>query len=291
MPEHSDIYLLLYRLQGKYSEIQVNKLTAPIVAKTLTKGMIIGDSLDVPFVGFIKCQSIEHEIGLSKTQHELKWSEGQRYDNSEARQQGVSALDEAIRRRGHLGPIDNVMRRAMSRGAQGQRIEAAYQKLVKEQRNAFINTHLPEHGEFTFTKGLDRATPQLAFGCCAQEQFPLALFLFRRKAGFGVGAVKFPYLVCALRKVRISAWKMVEGENEAVTLRYADISWASLGTIADTNTPVPIPSARTFDMEALAGGENYSSSWAYGIQFLAIALCAVTGGVIKAASNTSGSYS
>lgn len=291
MPEHSDIYLLLYRQQGTYKEVQVNKLTAPVVAKTLTKGMIIGDSLDAPFVGFIKCLGIEHNIGLSAKQHELEWDEAHLHSGANLRELGRRALDDTLVRAGYdRAAITEQDRRHLFNTRRGQQIDAAYHKAVKQQRNAFINTHLPEHGEFQFVKMIDRATPQLAFGCCAQERFPLALFLYRKKIGTGIGGIRVPHLVVALRKVRISAWKITGEETEEVTLRYGDVSWASLGQIADTDVPVPIPSARTFDAEALQGGENYSSSWAYGIQFLAVALCAITGGVIKGVTSTSGSY-
>lgn len=289
MPEHSDIYLLLYRMQGSYKEVTVNKLTAPVVAKTLTKGMIIGDSLDVPFVGFIKCLGIEHNIGLSAKNHELEWDDSQLFDEDQSKHVLDEAIDNQLRRRGVANPTATLRNMFLSNQA-GQRIQAEYHKMVKQQRNAFINTHLPEHGEFEFTKMIDRATPQLAFGCCAQERFPLALFLYRKKVGTGLGGIRVPHLVVALRKVRISAWKITGEETEIVTLRYGDISWASLGQVADSDVPIPIPSARTFDQEALQGGENYSSSWAYGIQFLASALCALAGGAFKGAKSTAGSY-
>jgi len=185
----------------------------------------------------------------------------------------------------HAAALNSYKRRAKS-------IDEAYHKAVEDQRNAFINTHLPKHGEFSFTKMMDRATPQLAFGCSAQERFPVALFFYRRKVGVGLGAIRVPHLVIGLRKVRISAWKMNgEAETETITLRYGDVAWGALGQIADSDMPIPIPTARMFDVEAGAGGETYGKSWAYGVQAIGAAMALVAGGAMKGLSSGAGSYS
>ncbi len=299
MSEHSDIYLLLYRQSGTYKMISANKLTAAMVLATLTKGMIIGDSADAPFMGFIKCTNIDHEIGLGSSQKELDYDDSHLLPDDHLQSARRDALINSTRQT-YLG-LDMAARGAQVGQAELDRlaqvhntkkaaINKAYHKAVQEQRHAFINTHLPKHDEFTFTKMVDRATPQLAFGCSAQERFPCALFFLRKKVGFGLGGIRIPHLVIGLRKVRISKWKMGE-EKETVSLRYGDIAWAALGQVADSDIPVPIPTARLFSTEENAGGENFSSGWAYGMQAIAAAATLIAGGVVKGISASNGTYS
>lgn len=294
MPEHSDIYLLLYRQTGSYKQITANKFTAPVVLKTLTKGMIIGDSADAPYLGFVKVLGVEHSIGFASGQDELHWHDAQMFDSSKY----DTRRDELLNK---IGPKPVTVRgrpvapyRLNRWNERRKRTMDAYEKTIENQRNAFLNTHLPKHGEFTFTKMLDRATPQIAFGCSAQERFPVALFFYRRKIGLGLGAIRTPHFVIGLRKVRISAWHMSgDGESESVTLAYGDIAWAALGSIADSNMPLPIPTARMWDREANAGGETYSSSWAYGVEAIGLAMALIAGAAVKGieAASGNGNYS
>jgi type VI protein secretion system component Hcp len=295
MSEHSDIYLLLYRQSGTYKMISANKLTAAMVLATLTKGMIIGDSMDAPFMGFIKCTNIDHEIGLGSSQKELEYGDSHLLPDDHlqsARKQAITRSNYDRYKAAHDDPANQAQQAQIQTAYDKVRksIDKAYHKAVEEQRHAFINTHLPKHDEFTFTKMVDRSTPQLAFGCSAQERFPCALFFLRKKVGFGLGGIRIPHLVIGLRKVRISKWKMGE-EKETVSLRYGDIAWAALGQVADSDIPMPIPTARLFSTEENAGGENFSSGWAYGMQAIAAAATLIAGGVVKGISASNGSYS
>lgn len=300
MAEHSDIYLLLYRETGAYQMVSGNKLTIPLLVPKLLKGMIMGDSLDAPFVGFIKVNGVEHGIGLGKDQKELEWGDKNKIPDDDlvarrTRELYQSLDDDYGRQVRPLLQMRGVRaERQRLRGLRNQRrqdIAAAHHAAVREQRHAFINSHLPKHEELTFTKMIDRATPQLAFGCSAQERYPCALFFYRRKIGLGIGGIRVPHLTIGLRKVRISSWKMTGEETESVSLRYADIAWAALGGIADANLP-SVPSARMFSEEDNAGGENYSSSWAYAVGAIGAGLTAIAGGVTKGleAASGEGSY-
>src|SRR5207244_1026076 len=72
-------------------------------------------------------------------------------------------------------------------------------------KNAFgvLKDHVPGQGKLEFEKGLDSATPQLAYGCSSQQGFRCGLFFFQRRSGFALNAVVFPYFVLGLQNVLI----------------------------------------------------------------------------------------
>jgi len=111
---------------------------------------------------------------------------------------------------------------------------------------------LPEQGHLSFSKSLDSATPQLAYGCTCQEQFKVALFYYRRKVAFNVASVQFPYMVIGLENVIIRDWSL-DGDSESMKLSYDRICWGAVSQFGDTPVPQGI-STRVFDRRSQSGG-------------------------------------
>jgi type VI protein secretion system component Hcp len=140
--------------------------------------------------------------------------------------------------------------------------------------NQFIQSAIPEHGELEFTKYVDSATPQLAYGCASQEKFPLAIFIYRRKIGLGMGGIRFPYFMIGGFKCKLKGWK-IDGDQETVALHYRKIAWCGFLQWSDTNLSLPW-STRWFDQEEYKGGQYGAAS---GIQLIVSAITLIAGGV------------
>jgi type VI protein secretion system component Hcp len=142
---------------------------------------------------------------------------------------------------------------------------------------------LPIHGNFSFNKRTDVATPRLAMGCSQQAEFPLALFLFIRRIGPGIGGIRNPYLVIGMSGVKIVHWEMDGIDKEKVALSYRQIAYGSLDTAADTNYPnvVSPGSTRCFDRMNFHGSEGgWAAKMMAAVQglFLAYGLAAKAAG-------------
>lgn len=117
-----------------------------------------------------------------------------------------------------------------------------------------LGSHLPTQGTMSFTKQLDGATPQLAYGCSAQEPFRFALFYFQRKAAPNLGGVVFPQLVVGLHRVMIRKWDMAD-DTEKITLGYEKICWGAYNQWADSPLPQSV-STRYWDAANSRGGHG-----------------------------------
>lgn len=268
MPINSDIYLLLSQTHaGAYKKVEGNKAMALMLLKKLIAAMVIGDSLDAPFLGFIRVQGVKHDIALGKDTKPLEWEVGA--------DEKLDTDDEKLR-----GRQEKVIKFRAPTPEMQARIDAAYDKAIGEQRNKFATSHLPDQNAFEFTKFIDCATPQLAYACSVQAKFPLAMFFFRKKVGLGLGGVRIPYLNIALRKVRITGYSVAD-DKETIKLQYGDIAWAALGQVGDSNLPFPVVSARMYDAEGKRGSEWNESGWAYLVQAIGAAMSLIAGGVSK----------
>lgn len=157
-------------------------------------------------------------------------------------------------------------------------------KTYLERQGMLMGTpnELPIHGNFYFKKRTDTATPQLALGCSQQQNFPLALFMFIRRIGPGLGGIRNPYLVAGLGGVKIAHWEMEGVDEENVALSYRNIAYGSLDTMADTNMPNPVSpgSTRWFDRMNFHGSEG---GWAAVMMAVVQTIFAGYGGAALAA--------
>jgi type VI protein secretion system component Hcp len=177
----SEAYLFLLR-EG-YFTYAMNETAGKFAAALLqgvtpfTKDQVQGDSLDIPFVKWIRIHDFKHEVSFAKK-------------------------DEA----GNL--------------------------------YALLENQSPsqEHVKFTCLPG--KQTPQLAFGCMAQEKFPLAIFCFRRQTGVGY-EVRVPHLVIGMKDCLIRDWNLGGKGIEEATLWSNTTAWVAASQLADTNLPNP----------------------------------------------------
>ena len=267
----SQIYLLLIRNPGKWPDTLTAGSVAGgalLVLKTLMKDMIRGDSLDVPFVKFIRVRTVSHAIKYTEKRNQ---SERNAMDDSATSSvKDKDAYKTASDQTTFFGNFP------------GSSIQSSLEDFWSG--HAFDSLTLPEQSEFKFTKLIDNATPQLAYGCSAQEAFPLAVFFFRRKIGLGVEGIRTPYFVVGLYKCMITGWEL-DGENEKVSMKYSSIAWCSIDPLADSNLPVGF-SQRYFDIDSSSGGEV---GWAALLQLLSQGLALAAGGVLMATGKADGS--
>ena len=151
----------------------------------LVKDQVMGDSLDIPYVKWIRVHDFKHEISFPRK-------------------------------------------------------ELSFEK-EDDHGNLFIgaNGANPRHEQVKIQCLAGKQTPQLAFGCMAQEKFPLALICFRRHTGFGY-EVRFPHLMVGLKDCLIADWSIGGSDIEECSLWYNKIVWSANSQLADTNMPNPM---------------------------------------------------
>lgn len=275
---NTQIYLMLVR--------KVNpNLPAPAKAAAMLKNFIMGDSLDAPFLKFIKVQSVSHSIEFggeqSVTERHGKIAKTYKTDT------GSSAGDYSQSRTrdhkwlaGRTVTYDRWGNKLHSGGGRDDRTYArntgftgGFKGLVSTfKNNQYVNINLPDHDDFTFTKLVDNATPQLAYGASAQEPFYFAAFFFRRRIGAGIDGMRMPFMGIALRKCLITSWSL-DDETEKISLKYKHICWGTFDQVADINAPTGM-SQRVWNTESNEGGEKP----------LGYVLQALVGGLTVAAS-------
>lgn len=270
---NSQIYLMLFRATGAWPKDfsamsskrkagAVAAVAAATILKQIPKDMVMGDSLDIPFMKFIRCDNVSHGLSFSgmDTQQVTKTTGDTAVTTTEDLNTGNK----------YQGYRDDPVRDSLffqktrfygekSFGDRFSKIHVGNHGIRESLGswlggNEFVKTSVPKHGEVVFTKSIDTATPQLAYGCAAQEQFPLAAFFYRRKAGLGLGGVRWPYFVMGLYKNKIKDWSL-DGDTETVKLSYSAISWCGYDQWADTNISYPW-STRWFDQDAATGGQG-----------------------------------
>ncbi|MEQ8788333.1 MAG: type VI secretion system tube protein Hcp [Pirellulaceae bacterium] len=238
MPEKkeasSEAFLFLLR-EGYFNYgVQINAATAGSIATAgaaflarLVKDQVMGDSLDIPFVKWMRVHDFKHEISYQK-----KDMAG----------------------------------------------------------NLYINAHNvnPDQGQVKFKCLPGKQTPQLSFGCMAQEKFPLAIFCFRRQTGVGY-EVRAPHLVVGLKDCLIRDWHLSGNAVEEAALWYNQISWFATSQLADTNLPNPLPPASlgVYDVVGAQGG-SISKFSTFVAGFAAVITAAAAAAVI--ASDAIGGY-
>ena len=283
----SDIYLFLLRQEGKFETFKdaySKGGKAAIGMKLLKwlKGFVMGDSLDAPFIKFIKVGTVSHSISFGSDDKQLK------YDNAALQEGEWTELNHS---RGEFNSKSHALQNAdlvakdyaadfLRQGGMWKTIDrtrrTASRRSAFDSGNMFLNSHTPSHGALSFSKKIDKATPQLAFGCSAQERFPFGIFFYRRRTGLGIEGSRMPYMVIGVDKVLISSWSL-NGDDETVTLKYKRIGWAATDQISDTNVSIP-GFTRTWDVESRTGGEG---GWALGLQALTLALAGMAGLLAK----------
>ena len=264
-----DKYLFLLRWTGSLPD---NKIAIAAAIPKFLMGIIRGDSLDVPFVNFIPVQSVNHTIGgigeeksYSELHEASSWKDTyySRGLSAEAEESEFKAA--AGFRQTKAGPTLDYRRRVQDASNDWQ---WTGEKPMTEP--GALAGNLPEQKHFKFKKRLDSATPQLAYGCSIQEQFKVALFYFRRKVGFNVAAIPFPYLVIGLENVVIRNHE-IGGDSEELTLSYDRICRGGISQFADTPVPQGI-STRIFDRTTGSGGMVDSSTLALFTAGLTVAM-------------------
>jgi type VI protein secretion system component Hcp len=273
----------------------------------MLKNFVMGDSLDVPFIKFIKVQSVSHAIGFdagnkvtrvedvdgkntavtySNAKEAGGYDAGDNYSkwritpregvvgerHSRWQTQSVASISDARQKRST----------ASGHGLGGLRFFSGFKN------NDYLNISLPDHNEFTFTKLVDNATPQLAYGCSAQEPYYFAAFFFRRRIGAGIEGVRLPFMGIGLTKCLITSWGLSD-ETETITLKYKQIMWGTFDQIADINAPTGM-SYRTWDTDKKEGGETAEG---LALQMLialltaggALAATAIVGGLSEEVTN------
>jgi len=286
---NTQIYLMLVR--------KVNpKLPLPMRIPLMLKNFVMGDSLDVPFIKMIKVQSVSHKIGFDEggkiTRVEGEGKDAKAVTYSSAKEAGAYGAGDAysdiqvMPRKGVLGEVSNRWQtrtvasldskvKTSGYGMGGLRFFSGFKN------NDYLNISLPDHNEFTFTKLVDNATPQLAYGCSAQEPYYFAAFFFRRRIGAGIEGVRLPFMGIGLTKCLITSWDLSD-ETETVTLKYKQIMWGTFDQVADINAPTGM-SYRTWDTDKKEGGETAEG---LALQMLIAALTA--GGALAATAIVGG---
>lgn len=250
---NTQIYLLLVR--------KVNP-NLPIAAKIplMLKNFVAGDSLDAPFLKFIKVQSLSHSIAFggedSVTQVENGKAVTYKTDT------GGSSGDYSVQSDKHYtgGGYYETHDRWGTTETTSFNDHRKYTPARKDygvfssfKQNQYLNINLPSHKDLEFTKLVDNATPQLAYGASAQEPFYFAGFFFRRRIGAGIDGMRLPFLGIGLTKCLITGWSLSD-ETEKITLKYKHIMWGTFDQVADINAPTGL-SSRVWDSEKNEGGE------------------------------------
>jgi type VI protein secretion system component Hcp len=245
---------------------------------------VLGDSLDIPFVKFIRVSSVSHDIGKGFTSGS--------YADARTDVFGVNIDDWKAGKSPEKYEVDDTAsddekawaQRATARAAKAQpnRWGTALGGLFLN-HNRFAKVALPDHGDITITKQVDNATPQFAYSASAQEPIWWTFLFFRRRIGAalpGTG-VRMPFFVIGLYKSLITSWSLDGKMVEKITMNYADIAWASNPEWADTNIPTAgIPATRHWSTEGRKGGSK--GSWGILLAGLTAGLGAAGGGMSKA---------
>lgn len=282
----SQIYLLLLRQSGSYKnwaekfKSAKTAVQVAMIAKELLnpKDLILGDSLDAPFVKFIRVTGVNHKIGFEKDGESKFEESGWAYKDAWKEETETST---------QYAPNPFLRTTTSTKMTQSDRSPG---KHLRGQwgafGNQFVQSRIPEHGEIEFSKHVDSATPQLAYGCSAQEKFPLAIFFYRRKVGLGMGGIRWPYFVTAAFNCKLTEWEMKD-DGESVSLFYKQISWCGYDQWADTNISYPW-STRWFDQENYTGGQG---GLALAVQLLIADLIALSAAISAAATASDGESS
>lgn len=267
---NSQVYLGLVRKMNPH-------LPVPMQAAQFLKNLVLGDSLDVPFMKFIRVQSISHGIAFGASQSagdvDGQWTkeffgkttaQGDRW----LQQKSMGSYVDKGKVHYQLEDVPNPYRDG--KGANWR----AFKGIFSSKNNQFAQMVLPEHGALTFTKNLDIATPELAFGCTAQEPFSLAVFFFRRRIGAGIKGVRLPYFALGLRNCLITEWHL-DDDTEKVNLNYKQVAWWVVDQAADINAPTG-STGRYWDASSNSGGE---SGLSHLVALIATALTAATAAI------------
>lgn len=276
----TQIYLLLARKAGDFSAGG-----AAIWVKQVMKDMILGDSLDTPFLKFIRVQSIEHSIGFPGRKSVVEEHGGHAVEyKSTGHDEEAGDYDDSMYRARRPWAGRNYRRTRWGTYQEqraGQEFKALQNRHLSRKQtffstfknNQYVAPALPTHEEFTFTKLPDNATPQLMYGCSAQEPMAFACFFFRRRIGAGIMGVRLPFMMIGLRKCLITGWQLGDDMTETVTLSYKDIIWSTFDQLADINVPTGM-SARVWQTDTKEGGETMK---AYIPQAILAALTVIVG--------------
>lgn len=245
----SNCYLFLLRWN---KALPKTALEIASMIPRIPTSVVRGDSLEVPFMNFIKVDSVDHNIGGfgaggAKDYSDLnKFHRGTFWHKEAADAQDVSWTAATTMRQRPGGSHYAYS----SAGAAGNNWRWTGEPPMTEP--GALRGSLPEQNHFSFSKSLDSATPQLAYGCTCQEQFKVALFYYRRKVAFNVASVQFPYMVIGLENVIIRDWSL-NGDSETMKLSYDRICWGAVSQFGDTPVPQGI-STRVFDRRSQSGG-------------------------------------
>lgn len=262
---NTQIYLLLVRKVNPH---------LPMAAKVplMLKNFVMGDSLDAPFLKFIKVQSVSHSIGFAgedkvtevvdgaaKTFKTSTGKSASGYNVRSDPQWGGGGYSTIHDRWGAVETTSfNDHRKHTPAGSRqfgfigGGFSDPGFFSGFKN--NQYVNINLPGHKDFVFTKLVDAATPQLAYGCSAQEPFYFAAFFFRRRIGAGIDGMRMPFMGIGLRKCLITGWSLGD-EVETITLKYKQLVWGAFDQTADINAPTGL-SQRVWDTDKNEGGEK-----------------------------------
>lgn len=281
---NTQIYLLLVRKVNPH-------LPAPAKAAAMIKNFVMGDSLDAPFLKFIKVTGLSHSIGFGGEDKVTQVDNGQAVTYTTSTGSTAGGYDQYSQHEDFVGDTkiqsDRWGNRLFHDTAKDERSlwytrhigagGAAKGIFSSFKQNQYININLPSHNELTFTKLVDNATPQLAYGCSAQEPFYFAGFFFRRRIGAGIDGMRLPYMGIGLNKCLITGWSL-DGETEKITLKYKQIMWGTFDQVADINAPTGL-SSRVWDSEKNEGGEKKEG---YLLQALIAALTLAGTAAVKA---------
>ena len=313
----SQVYLMLLRHPFPDSEAMLL-----MQIKTMLGSMIRGDSLDVPFMNCIKCHSFSHSIGGGGFGYGERSGAKVGAMSMDEYKKGV--VDSAMvvagplaaageRRFGSaggyagaaVGGAISTVGGAIAGGVGGGLVAAgrgigskigaqhtatgaaASSKWLYDdgaEPGLLSGGKMPTHNSVSFSKNLDSASPQLSFGCSAQERFPIAIFFLRKKTGFKLGGVTHPHTVLAYTNCLITDWE-TDGDTETVGLNYESMGMASFLQIADTPIPQGI-SWRHWDKVNNEGGEK---GWSALLIPLTAAVVAIGGAAVTAAGAATGS--
>ena len=254
----SQVYLLLFREGAfNYNAPLSAWNVATLLPSALLKDMVWGDSLDVPFMKWIRVEDLQHEIGYHKKDKGGFVHPGGAYADRDV--YGLATgLDEALNIVGSLLPSAVCVTDYAS--------------------NTGHPISLPPHGELEFSCFPGKQTPQLSFGCMAQEKFPLAIFCFRRRIGPGLGGIRNPQFVIGLKDCMVRDWSIGGNLMESAKLSYNKIAWGAIDVVADTNLPAGF-SLRWFNKSNSEGGEG---GFALIVEAVVQAISLTAGGIIKA---------
>ncbi len=286
----------VYLLMVKKTSSGFKSMPAPAKVQEVLSKFMHGDSLDIPFLKFIRVQSVDHSLGMPSGGPSLVVQEGTG-ENAYARELKAEPsmvhsdddYDARSKRMWYTKDTSEALVDTASQMAALRNNNAGYgsgwdfggsgrkSRWFSKAQN--LNVKLPDHGDLSFTKWADNATPQLACACAAQEPISWAAFFFRRRIGPGVMGVRLPYLCIIVEQCLISGWEFAGSNTEKVTLKYKRITWASIDQFADTNAPTMLTSTRTWDAAQKEGGETSAGQI---VPLILVALTAAAGAVAAA---------